>query len=178
MSGISSPLRSRFSGGTFRLEYYDTEEIKDILKRSATILGVAIEEEALDEIAKRSRFTPRTANFLLKRCRDFAQVHKNKLDKKSAKEALELLDVDNLGLNRNDKEILHTIIHKFNGGPVGLKTLAAATSEEESTIEEVYEPYLIQLGLLDRTPRGRIATARTYEHLGLEVPKRLQEKNA
>ncbi|MAJ97517.1 MAG: Holliday junction branch migration DNA helicase RuvB [Parcubacteria group bacterium] len=177
VSGISSPLRSRFSGGTFRLEYYDTEEIKDILKRSATILGVAIEEEALDEIAKRSRFTPRTANFLLKRCRDFAQVHKNKLDKRSAKEALELLDVDDLGLNRNDKEILNTIIHKFNGGPVGLKTLAAATSEEESTIEEVYEPYLIQLGLLDRTPRGRIATALAYEHIGLEVPRRLQKKD-
>ncbi|QSH39165.1 Holliday junction branch migration DNA helicase RuvB [Candidatus Kaiserbacteria bacterium] len=176
VSGISSPLRSRFSGGTFRLEYYDTEEIKDILKRSAKILGVTIEEDALDEIAKRSRFTPRTANFLLKRCRDFAQVHKNKLDKKSAQEALELLDVDDLGLNRNDKEILNIIINKFNGGPVGLKTLAAATSEEESTIEEVYEPYLIQLGLLDRTPRGRIATALAYEHIGLEVPKRLQEK--
>lgn len=176
VSGISSPLRSRFSGGTFRLDYYDESEIKEILKRSAKILGVEIDAGALEEIARRSRFTPRTANFLLKRCRDFAQVHKNKLDKEAAKDALALLDVDELGLNRNDKEILTTIIDKFNGGPVGLKTLAAATSEEESTIEEVYEPYLIQLGLLDRTPRGRLATARAYEHLGLEVPKRLQEK--
>lgn len=176
VSGISSPLRSRFSGGTFRLDYYNEDEIKEILRRSAKILGVKVEEDALSEIAKRSRFTPRTANFLLKRCRDFAQVHENKLDKKAAQDALELLDVDDLGLNKNDREILHTIIDKFNGGPVGLKTLAAATSEEESTIEEVYEPYLIQLGLLDRTPRGRVATTRAYEHLGLEIPKSTQDK--
>ncbi|PCI89719.1 Holliday junction branch migration DNA helicase RuvB [Candidatus Kaiserbacteria bacterium] len=177
VSGISSPLRSRFSGGTFRLEYYNEEEIRGILERSAKILGVDIKDEALVEIAKRSRFTPRTANFLLKRCRDFAQVHKSDLDKNTANEALELLDIDEIGLNRNDKELLLTIIEKFKGGPVGLKTLAAATSEEESTIEEVHEPYLIQLGLLERTPRGRTATARAYEHLGLEVPRRLQQKN-
>ncbi len=176
VSGISSPLRSRFSGGTFRLEYYDAEEIKSIITRSAKILGVKIDDEALDEIARRSRFTPRTANFLLKRCRDFAQVHENDLDKKTAQDALELLDVDDLGLNRSDKDILTTIIEKFNGGPVGLKTLSAATSEEQSTIEEVHEPYLLQLGLLERTPRGRVATAKAYEHLGLEVPKRLQRK--
>ncbi|MBL4644259.1 MAG: Holliday junction branch migration DNA helicase RuvB [Candidatus Pacebacteria bacterium] len=173
VSGISSPLRSRFSGGTFRLEYYTAEEIKSILARSAKILGVKIDDDALEEISKRSRFTPRTANFLLKRCRDFAQVHKKNLDKKTSQDALELLDVDELGLNRSDKDILHTIIDKFNGGPVGLKTLSAATSEEESALEEVHEPYLLQLGLLERTPRGRIATARAYEHLGLEVPKRL-----
>ncbi len=167
VSGISSPLRSRFSGGTFRLEYYSEDEIKTVLKRSAQILGIQIDEEALSEIAKRSRFTPRTANFLLKRCRDFAQVHKNTLDKETAQKALALLDVDELGLNRNDREILQIIIEKFNGGPVGLKTLAAATSEEQSTIEEVHEPYLIQLGLLERTPRGRVATKRAYEHLGL-----------
>lgn len=175
VSGISSPLRSRFSGGTFRLDYYNEEEIRDILKRSAQILGVTIEDEALDEIAKRSRFTPRTANFLLKRCRDFAQVHKNKLNKKTAQEALELLDVDERGLNHSDREILETIIHKFNGGPVGLKTLATAVSEEQNTIEDVYEPYLIQLGLIERTARGRIVTAAAYEHLDLEVPKRLQQ---
>jgi Holliday junction DNA helicase RuvB len=174
VSGISSPLRSRFSGGTFRLEYYSEDEIRDILLRSAKILGVEIEEEALNEIAKRSRFTPRTANFLLKRCRDFAQVHKNKLDKETAQQALALLDVDEIGLNRSDKEILTTVIEKFNGGPVGVKTLSAALSEEKSTIEDVHEPYLMQLGLLERTPRGRIATARAYEHLGLEVPRRLR----
>ena len=176
VSGISSPLRSRFSGGTFRLEYYTEDEIRDILRRSAQILGVEIEDSALDEIARRSRFTPRTANFLLKRCRDFAQVHKNKLDKETAQKALELLEVDELGLNRNDKELLEVITQKFNGGPVGLKTLAAAVSEEQSTIEDVHEPYLMQLGLLERTPRGRVATARAYEHLGLEVPRRLQEQ--
>ncbi|MAZ67240.1 Holliday junction branch migration DNA helicase RuvB [bacterium] len=176
VSGISSPLRSRFSGGTFRLEYYSEDEIRDILLRSAKILGVEIEDEALDEIAKRSRFTPRTANFLLKRCRDFAQVHKNKLDRETTKQALELLDIDNAGLNRNDREILEAVTEKFNGGPVGLKTLAAAISEEQSTIENVHEPYLMQLGLLERTPRGRVATARAYEHLGLEVPKRLQKQ--
>lgn len=175
VSGISSPLRSRFSGGTFRLDYYNEAEIKNILTRSARILGVEIENEALDEIAKRSRFTPRTANFLLKRCRDFAQVHKNPLNKKTAHEALELLDVDELGLNRSDKEILSTIIEKFGGGPVGLKTLAASLSEEQSTLEDVHEPYLMQLGLIERTPRGRIATAHAYEHLGLEVPRRLQK---
>ena len=175
VSGISSPLRSRFSGGTFRLEYYKEDEIREIIQRSAKILGVEIEEEALQEIAKRSRFTPRTANFLLKRCRDFAQVHKNKLDKETANKALKLLDVDDLGLNNSDREILRVIIDKFKGGPVGLKTLSAATSEEESTIEDVHEPYLIQLGLLERTPRGRMATARAYEHLNLEVPRRLQK---
>lgn len=166
-SGISSPLRSRFSGGTFRLNYYDRDEIKKILKRSAKILGVEIDEAALEEIAARSRFTPRIANHLLKRCRDFAQVHKDTLNKETAQKALKLLDVDELGLNHADREFLTALIEKFNGGPVGLKTLAAALSEEQSTLEEVIEPYLIQTGLLERTPRGRMATPKAYDHLQL-----------
>ena len=177
VSGISSPLRSRFSGGTFRLEYYTHEEIENILRRSAKILGVSISDDALTEVASRSRFTPRTANFLLKRCRDFAQVHENTLDKETADKALQLLDIDELGLNKGDRDILKAIIEKFNGGPVGLKTLAAALSEEQHTLEDVHEPYLMQLGLLERTSRGRIATKRTYEHLGFEVPRRLQEES-
>lgn len=163
---LSSPLRSRFSGGVFRLEFYSNEEIKKILSRSAKILGVELEEEALEEISKRARFTPRTANYFLKRCRDYAQVNKTPLDKSSVKKALALLEIDELGLNGNDRRILDIIINKFNGGPVGLKTISAATSEEESTIEEVIEPYLIQLGLLERTTRGRIVTKKGYEHLG------------
>ncbi len=173
---ISSPLRSRFSGGTFRLNYYNEEEVQEILARSAKILGIKAEGKALEEIAKRSRFTPRIANYLLKRCRDFAQVHKNKMDKKTVREALALLDIDELGLNERDREILETIIKKFAGGPVGLKTLAAATSEEESTIEEVHEPYLIQLGLLERTPRGRVTTPAAYQHLNIDVPSDIQSK--
>lgn len=173
---ISSPLRSRFSGGTFRLNYYNEDEVKEILKRSAKILGVRVDNNALEEIAKRSRFTPRIANYLLKRCRDFAQVHKSEMNKKTVREALELLDVDELGLNERDREVLETIIKKFSGGPVGLKTIAAAISEEESTIEEVHEPYLIQLGFLERTPRGRVVTPAAYEHLKIQLPKNLQDK--
>ena len=175
-SMISSPLRSRFSGGTFRLNYYTTSEVEAILTRSAEILGIEADPDAIAEIAKRSRFTPRIANYLLKRCRDFAQVHKNKMNKEVARQALELLDIDELGLNERDREILDTIITKFGGGPVGLKTLAAALSEEESTIEEVHEPYLIQLGLIDRTPRGRIATPAAYAHLNFDVPNDIQDK--
>jgi Holliday junction DNA helicase RuvB len=176
ISLLSAPLRSRFSGGTFRLEFYTEDNIKDIVKRSASILGVSIKEDAIAEIAKRSRFTPRTANFLLKRCRDFAQVNKGDLSGQSAKEALVLLEIDELGLNSSDRKILETIIEKFGGGPVGLKTVAAAISEEESTIEEVNEPYLMQLGLLERTPRGRLVTNRAYEHLGYNIPRDRQEK--
>ncbi len=173
---LSSPLRSRFSGGTFRLDFYTQKEIEKILSRSAEILGTAVNAEALKEIATRSRQTPRTANFLLKRCRDFAQVHRRELDRQAVQEALALLAIDELGLTSADRAILSALISKFGGGPVGLNTLAAATAEEEATIEEVHEPYLIQLGLLERTPRGRIATARAYEHLGLSVPASLQEK--
>ncbi len=165
---LSSPLRSRFSGGVFRLEFYNHEEIKKILSRSAKILGVELASDALDEIAKRARFTPRTANYFLKRCRDYAQVHKILLSKDAVKKALDLLEIDELGLSSSDRRILEIIINKFGGGPIGLKTIAAATSEEEATIAEVIEPYLIQLGLLDRTVRGRIVTKKAYEHLGFD----------
>lgn len=166
---VSSPLRSRFSGGVFRLEFYTNEEIEKILERSGKLLEIELEGEAREEIAKRSRFTPRTANYFLKRVRDFAQVSKSgKLDKKIVKDALNMLAVDEIGLNSSDRKYLEILIEKFNGGPVGLKTISAAMSEEESTIEEVVEPYLIQLGLLERTARGRVATKKAYEHLGFE----------
>jgi Holliday junction DNA helicase RuvB len=162
---ISAPLRSRFSGGVFKLEFYSNEEIAQIIKRSARILGVDIDDDAVREISIRSRFTPRTANYHLKRCRDYAQIHKVPLNKEVVQKALDMLGVDTIGLNAADREILKAIIDKFNGGPVGLNTIAAALSEEQATIEEVYEPYLIQLGLLERTPRGRIATDKAYAHL-------------
>jgi Holliday junction DNA helicase RuvB len=165
---LSAPLRSRFSGGVFRLELYTEDQVKEIIRRSAKILGVDIEEEALDEIAKRSRFTPRTANYFLKRVRDYAQVEKRSLDKKTVFLALSLLGIDELGLSEGDRSLLTILIEKFNGGPAGINTLAAATNEEEATIEDVIEPYLIQRGLLERTPRGRTATKRAYEHLGFE----------
>lgn len=169
---VSSPLRSRFSGGVFRLEFYSNEEIAKIIERSSKLLEIVLDEDALKEIAKRSRFTPRTANYFLKRARDFAQVNKkdNKksLDKKIVKEALDMLAVDEIGLNSSDRKYLEILIEKFNGGPVGLKTMAAAMSEEEATVEEVIEPYLIQLGLLERTARGRVATQKSYEHLGFD----------
>ena len=125
----------------------------------------------MEEIAKRSRFTPRTANYFLKRCRDFAQVHKKDLDRKTVRDALNMLAIDEIGLNASDRKFLEILIEKFNGGPVGLKTMAAAMSEEEATIEEVIEPYLIQLGLLERSPRGRIATEKAYIHLGFDFKK-------
>ena len=169
---LSSPLRSRFSGGTFRLEFYNKDEIKEIIKRSSKILNIDVEDEAAEEIAERSRFTPRTANRLLKRCRDFAQIEKrNVIDKNTIKETFDLLEIDRAGLENTDRNIILTIINKFGGGPVGLQTLSAATSEDISTIEEVYEPYLIQLGFLDKTPRGRVATPHAYEHLGIKYPK-------
>lgn len=167
---LSAPLRSRFSGGVFRLEFYTQNEIKKILSRSAEILGISMGDEALDEIAKRARFTPRTANYFLKRCRDYAQVHKSDLTKESVKKALALLEVDEEGLTASDRRVLEIIIEKFKGGPVGLKTIAAATSEEEATIEEVIEPYLIQCGFLERTTRGRMVTDKAYTHLGFNIP--------
>ena len=168
---LSAPLRSRFSGGAFRLEFYTEEEIAKIVRRSAAILGVNADDTAIMEIAKRARFTPRTANYFLKRCRDYAQVHKKDLDQKTVFLALSLLGIDELGLSESDRQVLTTIIDKFEGNPVGLNTLAAATGEEEATIEEVIEPYLIQRGLLERTPRGRIATKKAYEHLGFDYPE-------
>ncbi len=175
ISLLSSPLRSRFSGGTFRLEFYTDDEIARIVRRSADILSIPIGAEAAREIALRSRKTPRTANYLLKRCRDFAQIHGGALNGDAVQGALDLLSIDTLGLNSGDRAILETLITKFGGGPVGLKTIAAAISEEESTIEEVHEPYLLQLGLIDRTPRGRIATEKAYRHLGHELPEDTQE---
>jgi Holliday junction DNA helicase RuvB len=171
ISLLSSPLRSRFSGGTYRLNFYTPEEIEKILSRSAKILNIKIESEAKTEIAKRSRATPRIANHLLKRCRDFAQVHKKDcLDLETAKKTFGLLEIDEVDLEPADRRILEILITKFHGGPVGLQTLAAATSEEEGTIEEVYEPYLLQLGFLERTPKGRLATSRAYEHLHIKTP--------
>ena len=173
---VSSPLRSRFSGGVFRLEFYSNEEIAEIIRRSSKLLQTELEEDALMEIARRSRFTPRTANYFLKRCRDFAQVNKKDLDKKTVKEALAMLSIDEIGLNSSDRKFLEILIEKFKGGPVGLKTMGAAMSEEEATVEEVIEPYLIQLGLLERTARGRVATEKAYIHLGFDIPNNLQSK--
>ena len=165
---ISAPLRSRFSGGVFKLEFYTNDEISEIVERSSKILDIHILPEAVHEIAIRSRFTPRTANYHLKRCRDFAQINKSDLTREVVEKALSMLGVDNIGLNNADREIIRTIIDKFNGGPVGLNTIAAALSEEQATIEEVYEPYLIQMGLLERTPRGRTVTDKAYKHIGFK----------
>ncbi|MDP2642087.1 MAG: Holliday junction branch migration DNA helicase RuvB [bacterium] len=173
---ISSPLRSRFSGGVFRLEFYDESEIAEILRRSARIIGVKIEDEAEKEIAKRSRFTPRTANYFLKRARDFAQVEGKPLNRKTVEQALELLGIDEKGLSPSDRRLLEVVAEKFGGGPVGLSTLAAALSEEEATIEEFNEPYLLQLGLIERTARGRALTAHAYKHLGKTPPENLQKR--
>lgn len=173
---LSAPLRSRFSGGTFRLEFYAATEIKEILKRSAKILGVDLDDRAATEIAERSRFTPRIANQFLKRCRDLAQLRKENINHQITREALTLMGVDELGLSEADRKILAVIIEKFNGGPVGVSTIATATHEEEATIEEVHEPYLIQLGMLERTPRGRQATRHAYDHLGFDYPKDKQGK--
>ncbi len=167
ISLLSAPLRSRFSGGVHRLEMYSFDEMEKIVDRSSKILGVSAEKEAIQEIAKRARSTPRTANYFLKRCRDYAQVHKHDLNTESVKKALQLLGVDELGLFETDRNLLRILIEKFNGGPVGLKTLAAATGDEESTIEDVVEPYLIQLGFIERTARGRTATEKAYEHLNI-----------
>lgn len=168
VSMLSAPLRSRFSGGTFRLQYYSVAEIATILGRSAAILGIEVGKDSLHEISSRSRATPRTANYLLKRARDFAAVNGESLDLKTVKKALALLEIDEGGLNQIDRDILTIIADKFKGGPVGLKTIAASLSEEEDTIEEVHEPYLMQLGFIERTPRGRVITKKGYEHVGIE----------
>lgn len=167
MNLLSAPLRSRF-GATFRLEYYTHEEIGEILKRSASLLGVSIDTDAAKLLAHASRFTPRVANRLLKRSRDYAQVHKHKsIDQKAVAETLRMLDIDTLGLEKTDRHLLEIIIQKFAGGPVGLKTIAAALNEEAGTIEDVFEPFLMKLGLLHRTSGGRTATALAYKHLNL-----------
>ena len=169
---LTSPLRARF-GITSRLEYYDASVLSGIIKRSAGILEVPIEESAAVEISRRSRGTPRIANALLRRVRDFAQIKGNgNIDKEISQYALNALNVDKHGLDEMDNKILNTIIDKFKGGPVGLTTIATAVGEEAGTIEEVYEPFLIMEGYLSRTPRGRQATERAYEHLGKVSPGR------
>lgn len=165
---LSSPLRDRF-GVINRLEFYNNEELSQIISRSARVLNIDIVEEGAVEIASRSRGTPRISNRLLKRVRDFAQVRADgKITKKVVDDALNLLEIDSLGLDSIDHKLLKTIIEKFDGGPVGLNTLAAAISEECETIEDVYEPYLLQIGFIDRTPRGRIATISAYQHLKIK----------
>jgi len=153
------------------LEFYNPEEIMNIIKRSAGILGVQMEPETAKSIALRSRFTPRTANYLLKRARDYAQINKRNIDKEVVEAAFSLLGIDHVGLNSSDRILLETMAKKFNGGPVGLNTLAASLAEEEATIEEFTEPYLLQIGFIERTPRGRTLTKLAYEHLGLDMPK-------
>ena len=164
---LTAPLRDRF-GVVHKLDFYTTNELVQVLERSANVLDVTLEKEGALELARRSRGTPRLANRLLKRVRDFAQVkYDGKITKEVADFALELLEVDRYGLDQTDRKILEMIIHKFNGGPVGLDTLAAAIGEDAGTIEDVYEPYLIQYGFLNRTPRGRVATELAYHHLGI-----------
>ena len=174
---LSAPLRDRF-GVTYRLDFYRKEEISQIVKRSAKLLALSLDEDAALEIAKRSRATPRVANRILKRVRDFSQVKGDggKVTIHQAIEALEMLGVDNQGLEDLDRQLLLAIIEKFSGGPVGLNTIAASMQEDMGTIEEVYEPYLMQLGFLARTPRGRVVTERGYEHLGLRPPGDLTQK--
>ena len=169
---LTSPLRSRF-GIVHRLDFYEATDVEEIVRRSARILGVVIDDEARKDVARRSRGTPRIANRLLRRVRDYAQVRADgRITADVARAAMELLEVDDQGFDEVDRKLLRTVIEKFSGGPVGVNSLAAAVSEEKDAIEDIYEPFLIQAGFLDRTPRGRIATARAYEYFGLTAPKR------
>jgi holliday junction DNA helicase RuvB len=171
---MTAPLRARF-GAVYRLDFYDAAAMEAIVRRSAAILGIEIDDQGVIEIAGRARGTPRVANRLLKRVRDYAQVRADgTITRDVAEEALVLLEVDPLGLDDIDRRVLRTIIEKFDGGPVGLETIAAALSEEADTIMDVVEPYLLQLGFLDRTPRGRVATRRAYEHLGIAYQEPMQ----
>src|SRR5271168_2041614 len=168
---VTAPLRSRF-GIVHRLEFYTPEDLVKIVLRSAKILGIGIDQDGAEEIARRSRGTPRVGNRLLRRVRDFAQVRATgHISREVARESLALLGVDEQGLDEVDRSLLRALVEKYSGGPVGLGTLAATLSEEEDAIEEIYEPFLLQLGLLDRTPRGRVATALAYKHLGIEDPR-------
>lgn len=162
---VSAPLRSRFSGGAFRLEFYEDKEIEQIIARSAKLLAVPIKESYVATIGTRARKTPRIANYLLRRVRDYAQMHGREIDEGAVAEAFALLGLDEHGLSKNDLAILAAIRDKFGGGPVGIKNLAAATGEDEGTIEDVIEPYLIQLGLLERTPRGRVLSEKGKSYL-------------
>ncbi len=172
---MTAPLRARF-GAVYRLDYYDFKAMHDIVERAARVLGVETDPEGVNEIARRGRGTPRVALRLLRRVRDYAQVRGDGVvDGQLAADALSLLDVDPLGLDDLDRRVLRSIIEKFDGGPVGLETIAASISEESDTIMDVVEPYLLQLGFLDRTPRGRVATRRAYEHLQIEYPERPEQ---
>jgi Holliday junction DNA helicase RuvB len=169
---LTSPLRGRF-GIVHRLDFYAEQDIEEIVRRSARILGVPIDDDAAAEVARRSRGTPRIANRLLRRVRDYAQVRADgRITAEVARAAMRLLEVDDLGFDEVDRKLLRTIIDKFSGGPVGVNSIAAAISEERDAIEDIYEPFLIQAGFLDRTPRGRVATARAYEYFGLTAPGR------
>lgn len=169
---VSAPLRGRF-GLVLRLNHYDEAELTRIVKRSAALLGVDIDEEGAGEVARRSRGTPRIANRLLRRVRDYAQVRANgHIDHRVAITALDLLEVDRFGLDEIDQKIMHTVLAKYGGGPVGVNTIAASIDEEADTIEEVYEPYLIQLGFIDRTPRGRVGTDRAFDYF--QIPRRIR----
>jgi Holliday junction DNA helicase RuvB len=176
VADLSAPLRSRFSGGVFRLEFYSEKDIARIVERSAEILGVEMDQSGIIEIAKRSRATPRTANYLLKRARDYAQLKRASLSSKAVSEALAMLEVDQLGLTPLDRKLLEVLIERFNGGPAGVSALAAALSEEPATIAEVHEPFLLQLGLIERTQRGRVATKAAYEHLDIDPPLSFEDK--
>lgn len=173
---LAAPLRDRF-GMIHRLEFYKPEEIQQIIRRAAKILNVTIDSAAATELSKRSRLTPRIANRLLKRVRDYADVNGDGIiDTKLSHQALKLLDIDELGLDSSDRMLLEAIIDRYDGGPVGVETLAAVTAEERGTIEDFYEPYLLQIGLLERTPRGRTVTRKTYEHLGKKKPAEAQSE--
>jgi holliday junction DNA helicase RuvB len=168
---MTSPLRSRF-GVTYRLDFYSEEAMLTVIRRAAHILGIEIEDDGAAEIGRRARGTPRIANRLLRRVRDYAQVRADgRITKKVARDALELLEVDELGLDQLDHKVLEALIKKFGGGPAGLDTLAASISEEPDTVMDVVEPYLLQLGFIDRTPRGRVASRKAYEHLGVPYPE-------
>jgi Holliday junction DNA helicase RuvB len=168
---LTTPLRDRF-GVCHRLEHYDAADLRQIVLRSAGILGIDVDSDGAGEIARRARGTPRVANRLLRRVRDYAEVKgQGRVDSELADDALEMLEVDTAGLDRHDRQLLELIATKFAGGPVGLSTLAVAIGEEADTIEDVFEPYLLQQGLIKRTPRGRVLTERSYEHLGLPVPE-------
>lgn len=167
---LSGPLRSRF-GASFKLDYYELPDIEAIIKRSASILGINIKPAAIKTLASASRFTPRVANRLLKRVRDYAQVNSHSVvDEAVVKKTLELMEIDQLGLEPYDRRLLETIINKFHGGPVGVGTLAAALNDDKGNIEEVHEPFLMSIGLLARTPAGRVVTEAAYKHLGIETP--------
>lgn len=173
---LSGPLRDRF-GMVYRLEYYDPSELETIVLKSAELMGVPIDADGAYEIARRSRGTPRIANRLLRRVRDFAEVRgTGEVDRKVAAEALSLMEVDGRGLDRLDHRLLDTIILKYGGGPVGIDTMAAALNEERETLEDVYEPYLIQIGFIDRTPRGRVATRAAFDHMGRQYPDKTEDE--